>query len=426
MSNALLAMAKKAGNKKIVKHNDLIEAKIGLGLMGTRIFLKALSLIHREDVDFKVYTIIVSELLEECGVSSNNYEVLKQEAESLASITLKLPTKNKKGFLYTGLVSSIEYVPQKGWLELIFDPKLKPYLLQVKGNFTTYELQYVFLMKSQYSIRIYELLKQYATFGRRKIDLDGLRHILSLEDKYPNFADFKKRVIEPARKECSLFSDISFTYKPIKKGRKTVGLDFTIKRKSNEAEVTEDGKVVIPITYSDFIQELLDAGLSEERVSEILERYKSEEYLKFVWKVVKSQNPKKLDGFFLKALQDGYYEKNFAEAAAQKQIVQKKQQVVHQLKVAEQAEQEFNKKFNAFYNAAADRIEKETLSTRLEDRQEFEVILQDKIEENPAWQLSYDSYINGDMTLFRNFLVRKYGKEYEYDKKAYKAYINQK
>lgn len=412
--------------KKVTRHNDLIEVKMDLSTMQLRIFLGTVVQIKKEDIDFKPYQIIVNDLLRECGVKSHNwYETLKEEAESLLEVKLKLPVENKKDFLYANLFSSVEYKSNLGMLELSFDPKLKPYLLQLKGNFTTYELHYVFPMKSQYSIRLYELLKQYATFGKRQFTLENLRYILSLEDKYPNFADFKKRVIEPAKKECAKYSDISFTYKPIKQGRKTVALDFFIKRKANSEDIAIEQKV-IPITHSDFVQELLNAGLSEQRISEILEKYKEKEYLKFVWEKAKAQNPKQLDSFFLKALQENYYQGNYADLVAQKQKEQKKQELHNQRKAAEQAQQEFDIQFNAFYERSADRIEKETLSTRLEDRKEFERLLESKIEKSPAWQVSYDSYIKGDMSLFRNFLVKKYGKEYEYSKKAYKQFINQK
>lgn len=427
---ALLAMAKGGSkNKNIVKHNDLISVKMDLSLMQTRVFLATLAKISREDVDFKTYTIIVSDLLKECGVTSNNWHSqLKQEVKILSKKSIEIPRENKKDFLYTSLFSSLEYKSRSGILEVSFDPKLKPYLLQVKGNFTTYALKYVIQMKSPYSIRMYELLKQYATFGRRKFKIDFLRKVFSLEDKYPDFYDFKRRVLEKAKKDCEKYSDLTFTYKVIKQGRQPVEIDCIIQmKKVLSEEAAEDTQLTsIRVNHSDFVQELLDANLSEERVSEVLDKYPNEKYLKFVWQKCKAQNPKKLGGFFLKALQDGYYEKNFAEVATQQQAAQKKQQAVQQRKAIEKAEQEFNKKFNAFYNAAADRIEKETLSTRLEDREEFEAILQDKIKENPAWQISYDSYLKGDMGFFRNFLVRKYGKEYEYDKQMYKAYISQK
>ncbi|WP_338770327.1 replication initiation protein (plasmid) [Bernardetia sp. ABR2-2B] len=428
MTSSLLVMTKQAKGqvKKVTRHNDLIEAKMDLSTMQLRIFLGTVVQIKKEDVAFKPYQIVIKELLDDCGVKSNNwYETLREEAESLSEVKLKLPVENKKDFLYTNLFSSVRYRNNLGVLELSFDPALKPYLLQLKGNFTTYELQYVFPMKSQYSIRLYELLRQYATFGKRRFSLENLRYIFSLEDKYPNFADFKKRVIEPAKKECTKHSDITFSYKSVKQGRKVVALDFLITRKANSKDIEAQQKA-IPIAHSDFVQELLDAGLSEQRVSEILDAYKKEDYLKFVWEKTKAQKPKKLDSFFLKALKDDYYQGNYAGLVAQKQKEQKKQELQKERKAVEQVQREFDIQFNAFYERSADRIEKETLSSRLEDKKEFESLLQEKIKKNPAWQISYDSYISGDMSLFRNFLVKKYGKEYEHSKEAYRKFIDKK
>lgn len=421
---ALLAMAKKAGSKKIVKHNDLISVKMDLSLMQTRVFLATLAKINREDMDFKTYAIVVNDLLKECGVSSNNWNsTLKSEMEALSKISIKIPKENKNDFLFTSLFSSIEYISGQGILELSFDPKLKPYLLQVKGNFTTYALKYAIQMKSPYSIRMYELLKQYSTFGRRKFTLDFLREIFSLEDKYPDFYDFKKRVLEKARKDCEKYSDLTFTYTVIKEGRIPVGIDCIIKMKINATEEdTESETKSIPVTHSDFVQELIDANLSEERISEILDKHK-EDYLKFVWEKCKAQNPKKLGGFFLKSLVDGYYEKNFSEMKGNQLLKEKNKEKISQIKQQENQEKAFDAEF---FNQYVEAREQEWQPT-LDDRSEFEAIMKEKIEQAPAFAIGYEEYTKTGMnTSFKDFLLRKYGKVYQYDKEAYKKYINQK
>ncbi len=399
--------------KKVTRHNDLIEAKIDLSTMQLRIFLGTIAQIKKEDVNFKPYQIIVKDLLSDCNVKSHNwYETIREEAENLSEVKLKLPVENRKDFLYASLFSSVEYKSNLGVLELSFDPKLKPYLLQLKGNFTTYELQYVFLMKSQYSIRLYELLKQYATFGKRRFTLENLRYMLSLENKYSNFADFKRRVIEPAKKECSKYSDITFSYNLIKQGRKTVALEFLIKRKVDFKDIEAEQKTIL-ISHSNFVQELLNAGLSEQRISEILDKYKTEEYLKFVWQKTKAQNPKKLDSFFLKALQEEYYKTQYK--ALQDTKIKNKVKTVEQDK--KRKEDVLKHEFHVQYVEARDETEFKPTKA---DKNDFEKVMKERIATAPAFQIMFDTYLQtGTSTEFRDFLLKKYGKPSQYNFEEY-------
>ena len=89
-----------------------------------------------------------------------------------------------------------KYLRQEGAVLLCFDPKLKPYLLQLKGNFTCSRLDMLLNFKSQYTMRIYNLLKQYEGLGERQIEVDFLREILGLrENQYKRYNDFKKDIL---------------------------------------------------------------------------------------------------------------------------------------------------------------------------------------------------------------------------------------
>jgi plasmid replication initiation protein len=50
---------------------------------------------------------------------------------------------------------------------------------------------------SSYSIRLYEMLIQWKSVGSTEIEVDELRQLWVLENKYPAMCDLKKRVIEP-------------------------------------------------------------------------------------------------------------------------------------------------------------------------------------------------------------------------------------
>ena len=63
-------------------------------------------------------------------------------------------------------------------------------------------------LKSSFSIRIFELLKQYEKLGKRRIELEDLRQLVGttelaqngevIKEDYPLYGHFKSRVILPA------------------------------------------------------------------------------------------------------------------------------------------------------------------------------------------------------------------------------------
>jgi hypothetical protein len=128
-------------------------------------------------------------------------------------------------------VNDVTSIFGSGEIQFSFSESLKPYLLQLKEKFTEYRYYNIIQIKSSYSIRIYELLKQYEKIRRRKFKVDELREILGIEEgKYSNYADFKRKVILTAEKELFKKTDIYFTFKEKKKGKKVDELEFIIYR----------------------------------------------------------------------------------------------------------------------------------------------------------------------------------------------------
>jgi len=66
----------------------------------------------------------------------------------------------EKGFCLSALFYNID-TKEDGIINFEVNPSLKPYLLNITNNFTSYHLDTIAHLKSTYTIRIYELLKQY-------------------------------------------------------------------------------------------------------------------------------------------------------------------------------------------------------------------------------------------------------------------------
>ena len=217
----------------VIKSNAIIEGRFNITLVEMKLFLSVLTQISPADTDFRVYRVYYRDLFDKMDVSGNMYDYIKASCKSLVDKTLVIETG--KGHLITSFFSSIETYHNESYIDFCFDPKLKPYLLQLKSNFTVYDIRNILPCKSVYSIRIYQLLKQFEKIGNRTLELDELKEMLGLsKNAYTQWINFKTKVISPSEKELKKYSDIFFTYTKIKRGRKIDSIKFTINRKKQQ------------------------------------------------------------------------------------------------------------------------------------------------------------------------------------------------
>lgn len=239
----------KTAKALIVKHNDLVNARYqSFTLAEQRVILILLAQIRPDDEDFKDYRISLNDFSKIIGmpISGSFYENVKSTCDKLTDRKIHIQQGNS--WLITHWVSSAKYVHGSGYVELSFDPKLKPYLLRLKDHFTEYKLDIAVKFKSQYSIRLYEVLKKEAQIEshyrhkkqfEKKYTVDDLRIIFALEEnEYKLFADFKKWVLSPVIKDISDKTDLNiFETRFIKTSRKITAVSFTvIIRSENEAQ----------------------------------------------------------------------------------------------------------------------------------------------------------------------------------------------
>ncbi len=246
---SLLSMETVKKNSPVVTHsNQISEARYFLTLGEQRFVFLLVSMISPDDTELKDYEIKVSDFAKIMGIKGNSiYERLNDTLDTLLSRVLHIPTET--GYLKIGWVSSAEYIQGKGTIKISFDKKMKPYLIGLKEKFTSYGLLTITNFKSYYTIKIYMLLKQYKRIGFREIDVIELRYKLGLEDdKYPLFKDFRKWVLNKAKREFETKnksaggynSDITFDLETIRTGRKITRLRFIIKKQSYQEQLPID------------------------------------------------------------------------------------------------------------------------------------------------------------------------------------------
>ena len=229
-------------DKLVVKANELIQkSRFNLSLQQQKIVLYFISQIMPQDDDFKLYSFTIPEFCRVCGItveSGKNYQDVKNAIKEIADKSLWIRLPNGKSTLVRWIEKP--YIDDKsGVIDIRLDADMKPYLLQLKENFTEYEIIYTLHFKSKYSIRLYELCKSihYNDLEEyhRRYSIEELRQLLGAES-YTVFKDFRRRVLEPAIDEINEYSDKEVNYQTITQGRKVIGIELFVKSKET-AEV---------------------------------------------------------------------------------------------------------------------------------------------------------------------------------------------
>ena len=211
----------------IRKANDLIEARYKLSLAQQRVILYLNAKIKPWDKDFQDYNISVVDFCNYLEINPCNvYEEFLKISNSLVGKTLMIGKANKT--IVTAWLSSAIYHQDEGMITLRFSPELREFLLELNGKYTSYSYNDVKHLRSTYSYRIYELLKQYKNYKERTFDLDELKDIFQISSCYNRYSDFKKDVILIAQRELQQKADIYFEFEEIKKNRKIIQIRFLI------------------------------------------------------------------------------------------------------------------------------------------------------------------------------------------------------
>lgn len=346
-------------NKQIASvSNDLVlRSKYKLSATEQKLILFMASLIKPDDTDFNSQKIPFKEI--ERLFNQNNtkwgnmYADLDKLLDNLTSKKITFDTDIQlKGVTLKGRInwvaSAVPQYDEKGKLciEFEFSKHMKPFFLELKNNFTKYQIQDIINMNSSNSIRLYQILKthkdkqsQYRDIAIITYSLEELKMRMGLDDQkaYNQYGNFKNRVLKTAQEQLEGNTHIRFDFKEKKTGRKVTHVVFSIY--NNLPKVTEeelvnlfsvevlDEKVQKEIENSIF--ELVKGwGINRNSVEQICKKY-DEPYIKEKIKYTKSMA--KLErikaskaSFLFGALQDDYKDEKqlvIQEKAVQKGII---------------------------------------------------------------------------------------------------------
>lgn len=219
-------------NNIVKKHNELIQAKSHLSGTAQKMLSMVISMLRVDDTELQKYALHIKDYREEIGTHSKNIRFFKEQAKELMSNPFEVDSK------IFNWCSMVDFKTMDGYIVFKIDSELKPYLLELQDNFTQYHLVNILSLKGDYSPRMYEFFiskwKQFKHYNKTgisfvfEIKIDDIRSQLGITKGYL-YGDIKRQIIEKAKKDFKLYTDIQFDYTEQKIGRKVDTLIITIK-----------------------------------------------------------------------------------------------------------------------------------------------------------------------------------------------------
>ena len=283
-------------NKDITLYQDNVITRTASNMseLERNILYMVISQINEKDA---TYFVSAAELMERTGNKELNFTSFQEATKSLVNhyFETTLPNGN---FLQGNFVAAAEYHKGKGIIEIEIAKLVKPYYLNLKEKFTTYQLNAAMSISGKYAKRMYEILSMYKNFPNPSATLDvaDLKRMLSIidlngRDLYPKFTHFKTRILDPATAEINKKTEIKFEWKEnygksATKGRKPIStITFNIMKAQNQKELypnlslrltkefrlTEKQAATILSTFPipEITKKLYDISLSKTKIANI-------------------------------------------------------------------------------------------------------------------------------------------------------------
>jgi plasmid replication initiation protein len=220
-------------NLEIRQHNAITTARYEMSACEMDIVFSLLSKLTKHDAPGTIYEIRVRELEGLTG-RNWNYKQLLESTENLNSRVYSIETGTT--LLQVSLLASALYLKGKGTIELEVSERMRPYLIDLKSNFTSYRLHAAFSLSSKFAKRIYQLASQWKDIGETKTyALDEFKFMLGLKDpkgktpeQYTQISALQKYVLDVAVTQINEHTDLRIKYELLKKGRSYQSIKFFV------------------------------------------------------------------------------------------------------------------------------------------------------------------------------------------------------
>jgi plasmid replication initiation protein len=200
--------------------------------------------------------------------NSKNIDVLKEAIRKITSRSIYFDKSTPKDEYFASVVPIpyARYTSEKGSKsEILIEihHTCKKLFLEFAGGYTTLQLDAILSLKSEHSIRMYELLSMYKNQKAWEVTLEDLRSLLGFGAlEYKNFGMFENRILIYSQRElekhCGLYFDWDITSK---KGKKVTGLTFSVRDEEGQEKWQAKEDLTVTMAY---VQQLSPLEISKQ------------------------------------------------------------------------------------------------------------------------------------------------------------------
>lgn len=224
---------------EVRQHNAITTARYEMSACEMDIVFYLLSLLRKEDKIGTFYQVKVLDLMALTG-RQWNYQQFQEATSALRGREFVFQDDHR--LLQVGLLASAEYLKGEGVIELEISEKIRPYLIDLKRNFTSFRLQAAFSLTSKYAKRVYQLASQWKDKTETRVySLHDFKVMLTLKDpkgeepeQYTKVSMLQKFVLDVAVKQINERTELRIGYELVKKGRAFNTIQFSVEHQEPE------------------------------------------------------------------------------------------------------------------------------------------------------------------------------------------------
>ena len=255
--------------KNVVMSNRIAKGRYKFTKEEQGFVYSVISQISTEDKEFKIYRVYFNDL-SELQTVTKNYQRFTKFAEKLLSKTIKIRNEKEKSTIVCNWFSSIKHTDGESYIEVKFDPDLKPYFIKLGTQFVQAKLPILLSFKSKYSSRLYLYLKSIYDLDKSKIPFKKVFKVISVNDLILDFemprsyvqrySLFKNDFLNKSIEEINELTHLNISYDDKsthrKSGRKITSIEFCLSEKiKSDKELKKE--IEVTKTLSDHMPENL-------------------------------------------------------------------------------------------------------------------------------------------------------------------------
>jgi len=270
---------------EIKQPNVLTEARFNFTSVQLDIYFYLLALLKDEHTENVAYHISVQEM-QRLTDRQWQYQQLRAATKDLLSKVIEFYDQ-EGNFCQTSLIASAKYIKGQGKIRITISDIIRPILLQIKRDYTSFQLYCALAMTSKFAKRIYMICSQWKnnknnseTAYTKEYTVDELKHMLDLKDplgkepeQFVRWTDFKKFVLDMAVEQINKYSDIKISYTATKDGRSFNFIQFKITTGNPHQLLIDFSNAGVNTDKFNLKLKLINSyGLNEKQANEVVRR----------------------------------------------------------------------------------------------------------------------------------------------------------